>query len=156
MNLEKERLALPLVTQVEEGNQTPIAVEEMEEEQETERHNQNQEYEVNAETTGVLVIHQEPHRTEKVQEAINKQAKRTFRRLTSPTRNRRPLREVNGNEVSQLHGGKIKVLIRDEEMEEANTELIQWKKTKPMNEIYSAEVKGEVTGSFLKGTPQGS
>lgn len=54
-----------------------------------------------------------------------------------------------------MNVGKRKVLIRDEEMEEVNHEIVQWKKTKPMEKLYSAEVRGEEVGSFLKGTPKG-
>ncbi|XP_027172745.1 uncharacterized protein LOC113772350 [Coffea eugenioides] len=39
-----------------------------------------------------------------------------------------------------MNVGKRKVLIRDEEMEEANHEVGIWKKTKPMEELYSAKI----------------
>ena len=62
--------------------------------------NQNQGLMDNEESRGVLVIHQESRVPGKVQEAMDKQAKRTFRRLKSPTNNRRPLKELNDNGAS--------------------------------------------------------
>ena len=156
MNLETRGPGLPLVIQFEEENQSPMAVEVREEDREIEMQNQNQGLVDNEKSVGALVIHQESMVTGKVQEAKDKQAKRTFIRLKSPTSNRRPLKELNENGASQSNSRKRKVLLRDEEMEEANSEIIQWKKTKPMIEFYSAELKGEVRGTCLKGTPQGS
>ena len=107
------------------------------------------------ESVGTLVLCQEGQCDERVGAETDKQAKRTFRRLKSPTRTRKLLRELNGKGESQMNVGKRKVLIRDEEMEKANHEVVQWKKTKPMEELYSAEVRGEEVGSFLKGAPKG-
>ena len=71
---------------------------------------------------------QESLYAERVEAEIDMKAKRTFRRLKSPTRTRKPLRELNGRGDNQMKVGKRKCLIRDEEMEDANSELVQWKK----------------------------
>nr|XP_027120420.1 uncharacterized protein LOC113737375 [Coffea arabica] len=156
MNLETRGPDLPLVIQVEEEIQSPMAVEVREEDRELEIQNQNQGLVDNEDSVGALVTHQESMVSGKVQEAKDKQAKRMFRRLKSPTSGRRALKELNENGASHSISGKRKVLLRDEEMEEANSDIIQWKKTKPMLEFYSAELKGEVRGTCLKGTPLGS
>ena len=153
--LDKGKLDLSLVIQAEEVKQIPTEVEEMEKDRGLDLQEKDQENRVRVITVGELVIQQKLQRTGKVQEAIDKQTKRMFRRLKSPTKTRRPLKEINGNEVSQLNIGKRNVLIRDEEMEEVNKGLVQWKKTKPVDELYSSEMSGEEVGSFLNGTSQG-
>ena len=111
--------------QVVEEGKNPTDVDTMEEDREGEilSQNQNQELGTYEESVGTLVLCQEGQCDERVGAETDKQAKRTFRRLKSPTRTRKPLRELNGRGDSQMKAGKRKCLIRDEEMEDAKYEL---------------------------------
>ena len=73
--------------------------------------------------------------------------------MKSPTKTRRPLKEINGNENNHLSIGKRKALIRDEEMEEVSQVTMIWKKAKPIDELDPTEMIGEEVGSFLNRAP---
>ena len=130
LNPDERNSNLSLVHQVVEEGKDPQEVDKMEEDREVEILSQTQIHELGTkeESVGTLVLCQESHCAERVEVEVDMQAKRTFRRLKSPTRTRKPLRELNGRGDNQMKVGKRKCLIRDEEMEDANSELVQWKK----------------------------
>lgn len=157
LSLGKENHELSLVPQAAEAGKNLVEVETMEEDSEAvvKSLNQNQEVGSNEETEGTFVINQESLCVERVGVEVVQQAKRTFRRLKSQNRTRIPLTELNGRGGNHIKDGKRKCLVRDEEMEEASSELVHWKKSKPLEELYSTELRGEEEGPFLKGAPIG-
>ena len=152
MNIEKEGLVLTTSFQMGEGIQTCIAAVEMEEDVEVAVHNQNLETELREKEVGVLVLHQDSLGDEKMGGVIERQYRRSFRKLKPPVKTRKPLQVFNGNDFSQARTGKRKMLIKDELMEEVQQDATQRKKSKPMVELYSEETRGKGEGSFLNGT----
>ena len=89
----------------------------------------------------------------KIQEAVKKQLKRSFRKLKSPGVTRRPLKELSDQDLNLIGNGKRKVLPCDEEMEDSQYQQIVCKKTKSMLEVTQTEREGEEEGPILNGAP---
>nr|XP_027082488.1 uncharacterized protein LOC113704814 [Coffea arabica] len=71
----------------------------------------------------------------KIQEAVKKQVKRSYRKLKTPVVSRRPLKELSDQDLNLIGNGKRKVLPCDEEMEDSQYQQIVCKKTKSMLEV---------------------
>nr|XP_027086514.1 uncharacterized protein LOC113708252 [Coffea arabica] len=61
-----------------------------------------------------------------------KQVKRSYKKLKSPVKTRRPLRERNGQEANAVGSGKRKMLVFDEEMEDVHQNEPVGKKAKSL------------------------
>ena len=83
-----------------------------------------------------------------------KQVKRSYKKLKSPVKTRRPLRERNGQEANAVGSGKRKMLVFDEEMEDVHQNEPVGKKAKSL-ELFGYTGLSEVEmGSLPNGAPQ--
>lgn len=90
----------------------------------------------------------------KMQDAINKQVKRSYKKLKSPMKTRRALKERNDQDIIIEGRGKRKVQLYDEDMEDAHQQEFSGKRAKALEIVeYTAMTEVEV-GSFPNGAPQ--
>ena len=89
--------------------------------------------------------------TERVQEAVNKQTKRLTRKVLSPIKTRRPLRELNKQGSNQIRLGKRKITLRDEDMEDEDRENQKGKKSKSFEMMVVLETDQVEVESFPNG-----
>nr|XP_027076011.1 uncharacterized protein LOC113699853 [Coffea arabica] len=122
---DKEDLELPQINQEGEDLQLSHVEEEMEEDVVEVVHNQFQESRVLEKESELVVYHQEIQGENKMVGLIDRQTRRTFRKLKTPARTKRPLQVIQGNENTQVNVGKRKILPRDEVMEEAHQDIFQ-------------------------------
>nr|XP_027067674.1 uncharacterized protein LOC113693318 [Coffea arabica] len=149
---EKEEVAFPQVNRVGEDLQLPHVEEEMEEDVVEVVHNHIQEARVLEENAELVVFSQETLGENKMMGLLDRQSRRSFRKLKTPVRNRRPLQKIQGNDNIQVNAGKRKIQVSDEVMEEACQDMCQWKKTKHLVELYPEGATEKEERSFLKGT----
>ncbi|XP_027152250.1 uncharacterized protein LOC113752331 [Coffea eugenioides] len=149
---DKEDLELPQFNQEGEDLQLSHIEEEMEEDIVEVVHNQIQESRVLEKESELVVFHQETQGENKMVGLLDRQTRRTFRKLKTPARTRRPLQVIQVNANPQVNVGKRKILLRDEVMEDAYQDMCQWKKTKQLEELYFEGDKENEERSFLNGT----
>ena len=98
-----------------------------------------------------LLIQETSNDNERVEEAVSKQTKRLNRKVYSPIKTRRPLRELNRQVSNQTRMGKRKITLRDEDMECEGGENQNGKKAKSFEMMVVLEPDQVEVGSFPNG-----